>query len=71
MGIGNLFYTSWTLIFLCICPWAYTQEGLIHEYKIAVFARSAYKQGALYTVGGLYTGGANRWVNTALKLNEV
>ena len=63
MRIGKLFLTSWTLIFLCISPWAYKQEGLIHEYKYAVFVMWAYTQGA-YTQGeGAYT-----WVNTVLSI---
>ena len=59
MDIGKSFMTPWHQIFLCISPWAYTQEGLIHEYKTAVFVRWAYTQRGLihrgaYTQGGLY-----------------
>ena len=39
-------------------PWAYKQEGLIHEYKTAVFVMWAYTQ------GGLIHRGAYTWVNT-------
>ena len=47
MRIGKSVLTSWTLIFPCISPWAYKQEGLIHEYKTAIFAMWAYAQGGL------------------------
>ena len=60
MKIGKLFLTSWTLIFLCISPWAYKQEGLIHEYKTAVFVIWAYIQGGLYMDNTVFSGNNRR-----------
>ena len=48
MGIGKLFLTSWTIIFLCISPWTYTQEGLTRVQNWSFCKVGLYTRGLIH-----------------------